>query len=657
MKELLTWKLLSLSVLGFLLPASIVLPNYPTTVAVNSSVSFGIITDMHCTSNNDAHSDGILKAVRVFNGLGLDFTVELGDSISGDANVETVRRQFATMDQAYSQSEVPRYYVIGNHDEVIGYKLDQSAELWKTALNVPSTYYSFDKNGFHFVVLDLLSVNTTELSWLKNDLASNPVQTVIFSHYPIASYDDQGIGWFAGDSSIKSILEASGHVIAAFNGHLHKNVSRIENGIHYYGMNDFPPNAYAVVTIYPDTAIEVKGYGARGITGQDSYYDTSKSLFDRYWNFKKDIPFKLVSFNESVTVSLVKLHLASIKSVFDNVELNGEDIRFVNSTGQTLSYEIESWNRGRQDAVVWVKIPRPTSNNSSENFITMYYGNSDAKDAQDIENVRETKTIIDRFSSVTDITGTKISLLAGDIESPFCVGDTIANPQNGVAYNTTYDASGTWDWSEPTLKISTWISSNFASTNFTETRLYVVDSSGNYRYWDLSFNASQWVNVKENIESGHSSTVAPDLTKIDKIVYEFVPATNLSFYKKLGWTETIIESKKDDGPVVELSDPTVPNIDQLPAVNLEPPAVNFGPTPVIPIPQINNSNLAENINPGNVSAPLSIKLVPPGVAPASSPSQSRKQAILVKIKSGISSLWNKLLQLFKISSFKPASPH
>jgi hypothetical protein len=63
---------------------------------------------------------------------------------------------------------------------------------------------------------------------------------------------------------------------------------------------------------------------------------------------------------------------------------DGSDIRFVDSDGTELSYEIESWDESG-NSFVWVKVPQIDIGN--EDYIYMYYSNLTAEDNQNINDV------------------------------------------------------------------------------------------------------------------------------------------------------------------------------------------------------------------------------------------------------------------------------
>ena len=69
---------------------------------------------------------------------------------------------------------------------------------------------------------------------------------------------------------------------------------------------------------------------------------------------------------------------------YANTNDDGSDIRFVDTNGTELSYEIELWDEGR-DSAVWVKVPQIDVGDTD--YIYMYYGNDTAEDNQDVNDV------------------------------------------------------------------------------------------------------------------------------------------------------------------------------------------------------------------------------------------------------------------------------
>ena len=99
--------------------------------------------------------------------------------------------------------KLPVHHTVGNHD-VFGwsngdkYASDKRfGKVWAcSALGLDKPYYSFDRGGWHFIVLDSImrsgngyigKLDEDQFAWLEKDLASVPKKThiVVVSHIPI----------------------------------------------------------------------------------------------------------------------------------------------------------------------------------------------------------------------------------------------------------------------------------------------------------------------------------------------------------------------------------------------------------------------------------------------------------------------------------------
>lgn len=253
-------------------------------------VRFGVITDCHYADADAVgtryyrHSlDKLAECVEAMNAQKVEFLAELGDfkdqdsppveqkTISYLRAVESVFRKFGG----------PTYYVLGNHDADSLSKAQFLANVENTGIDSGRSYYSFDFNGVHFVVLDAnyksdgadydhgnfdwtdANIPPTELKWLRQDLANSRGAVIVLIHQLL---DGAGPHYVKNADEVRQILDQSGRVLAVFQGHYHDgSYSRI-NGIHYYtlrAMVEGPGtenNSYAIVEIRPDMSIAVTGY-------------------------------------------------------------------------------------------------------------------------------------------------------------------------------------------------------------------------------------------------------------------------------------------------------------------------------------------------------------------------------------------------------------
>lgn len=68
------------------------------------------------------------------------------------------------------------------------------------------------------------------------------------------------------------------------------------------------------------------------------------------------------------------VRLNAMNFAFAEARPDGADIRFLDTSGNNLSHEIERWDARKTEAEIWVLVPR-ISGNSRNNAILMYWGN------------------------------------------------------------------------------------------------------------------------------------------------------------------------------------------------------------------------------------------------------------------------------------------
>lgn len=164
----------------------------------------------------------------------------------------------------------PHYHVLGNHDFDNLRRDEFLGNITNTGIEQGQTWYSWDANGIHFVVLDAdytpgnyrpYDMNTPadtfwtwtdtiippqELEWLRDDLRKTPLPTVLFSHQTLDRVDGQDHN-IKNASVVRGILEDSGRVLAVISGHDHQGGYSNIRGIHYVvmngnvGVNDYRP--------------------------------------------------------------------------------------------------------------------------------------------------------------------------------------------------------------------------------------------------------------------------------------------------------------------------------------------------------------------------------------------------------------------------------
>jgi hypothetical protein len=108
------------------------------------------------------------------------------------------------------------------------------------------------------------------------------------------------------------------------------------------------------------------------------------------WKYRRKITFNNIfdqlGLNPEVLIDfpiMIKLE-NGVNIDYSETNDNGSDIRFVDTDGTELSYEIENWDE-TGNSFIWVKVPQIDIGN--EDFIYMYYSNSTAEDNQNVNDV------------------------------------------------------------------------------------------------------------------------------------------------------------------------------------------------------------------------------------------------------------------------------
>lgn len=192
-----------------------------------------------------------------------------------------------------SDNSLPIEYCIGNHDCWGAGQTGDALYGKKYALemmHLPKPYRSFDKAGWHFIVLDSIQtlpdgawytcfLDEEQYAWLQADLEANTTKPIIiFSHVPIVSAaavvtDNKfkpGQGFVLGQGTMHAdaprlieLFDKHPNVKVCMSGHIHlyeqiryNNVTYISNGAcsgnWWKGVRSHTENGYAMVNLYDD---------------------------------------------------------------------------------------------------------------------------------------------------------------------------------------------------------------------------------------------------------------------------------------------------------------------------------------------------------------------------------------------------------------------
>ena len=243
----------------------------------------GLITDLHYAEKAPAGTrhyretlGKLREAAKQFEQDKPAFVVELGDLIDAADSVEVEQSYLKTINREFSTICKERHYVLGNHcvdtlrkEEFLG------------GVEQEKSYYSFDRDGFHFVVLDSCfrsdgqpygrknsewtdtNIPAAELEWLEGDLKVNDKPVIVFAHQRLDVSNNHGV---KNNADVRTIFESSSKVLAVFQGHSHQNDLTEIGGIHYCTLvamvegSSAENNGYSLMEIEPNGTIHLTGF-------------------------------------------------------------------------------------------------------------------------------------------------------------------------------------------------------------------------------------------------------------------------------------------------------------------------------------------------------------------------------------------------------------
>ena len=247
-----------------------------------SALQIGLVTDLHYADKPAAGSrhyrqtpDKLAEAAEHFGKHDPSFIVELGDLIDAADSVQTELGYLKRINKDFAAIHKHRHYVLGNHCVQTLTKQE-----FLDGVEQQRSYYSFDSGAFHFVVLDACfrsdgepygrnnfqwtdpNFPAAEVEWLEADLKATDKKTVVFAHQRLDVSNQHGV---KNSAQVRQVLEASGNVLAVFQGHSHKNDLKDIGGIHYCTLvamvegSGADQNGYSLLSLDADGTIEVKG--------------------------------------------------------------------------------------------------------------------------------------------------------------------------------------------------------------------------------------------------------------------------------------------------------------------------------------------------------------------------------------------------------------
>lgn len=192
----------------------------------NNSFRIVHLTDQHVTSRRQGH-EGYKRCIQSINNLNPapDLVLMGGDMVFDGlyTELETYMESISLYKQITQNLEMPYYHCIGNHD-VLGLSSRRKVpadypgigrNLIMQELGMEKDYYSFNHNGWHFVVLNSIyeyenetgpsyeaRIGEDQRDWLRYDLGDHKdMPTIAVSHMAAFSHKGQ----INGDTEMKAM--------------------------------------------------------------------------------------------------------------------------------------------------------------------------------------------------------------------------------------------------------------------------------------------------------------------------------------------------------------------------------------------------------------------------------------------------------------------
>lgn len=246
-------------------------------------VHVGLITDMHYADKDSNGSRNYRDTLKKMESAAIQFektrpgcVIELGDFIDSAGSVEKELANVTRINKEFSKLPGKKHYVLGNHCVEALTKEEFLGEVGQS-----KSYYSFDENGVHFVILDGCfrsdgapygrknsqwtdaNLTQTQIEWLKADLKAAAGPVIVFVHQRLDVDSKYAVKEAA---TVRKIFEDSGKVRAVFQGHNHVNDLKEIGGVHYctlMAMIEGPAdshNAFSTLDVYRDGSIRLTGF-------------------------------------------------------------------------------------------------------------------------------------------------------------------------------------------------------------------------------------------------------------------------------------------------------------------------------------------------------------------------------------------------------------
>ncbi len=242
----------------------------------------------------------------------------------------------------------------------------------------------------------------------------------------------------------------------------------------------------------------------------------TKRIENPVWSQIKKIHFNTtasgINLSENVYSFPVLVRLTEEIFDFSQARNEGQDIRFNKSGGEQIPYEVEYWDYSSERAYIWVKMDTIYANSDSQ-FITMSWGNPEAKRLSSSESVfdessgfkavwhlSENRGVVAADASHHTIDGTYQGAL------PSAVNSTVTRAQRFSSVNDYISLGDTLNPGLNNLTISAWIKPMVTDTRMTIiSKTQALNSPTDRHLYGFSFQVTEMNDLRFYISAGGST--------------------------------------------------------------------------------------------------------------------------------------------------------
>jgi len=143
---------------------------------------------------------------------------------------------------------------------------------------------------------------------------------------------------------------------------------------------------YEYTVLTGETLTADGGYGSAGIlvltiNGRDYYDDHNSSWWDSEWKYRMPLTFNAATMTTDLVDFTATVFLTPERFRYDLAQPSGNDVRFVDSDGTPLPYEVDTWEMDGT-SVFHVLVPHIPAG-STDDYIWLYYGEPLVGDGSD----------------------------------------------------------------------------------------------------------------------------------------------------------------------------------------------------------------------------------------------------------------------------------